>query len=803
MSSVKLNQDLFLGTQELNRLVRFLSQDGHGRNLNNTIESFGIVSRNEQDINFGALRISAGSGVDSLSMRAGYAIDKNLNMIANPKAQTDIITIPTDGVDRYLFIKYKAVNTEEGTVNIFANGDIAGTGTFFTEILRGQPNFPTRIKFPNSALNTGEYDVVGVTSDTVAVISGALVPENNQEYIVVGTFTPDHIVPSASKDIFQYDSFELVLSTSQTPSLPQEEFLLAKVNSDGVTLTFEDQRNEYFDTKGSYNPVTDTTTSVLAGVELEKWAPEESAEAENIVRLGWGFRVSAGNWSGDIQLRQITINAGSGGIFDTVTDFTTGDFNGYNLYVGKSGKPIKIVSSFLVGSTIQLNLRQFSTADIPVASIGTVDLVITPRGTAIEIVAGDNLTTEVNRKKTYLHDIRKGYADLLIKYGTEAIKFQYRIINGEHKGLLTDILDGDYINANSFDKDGNQTSTWLTTTVSSTMVLLQSPFRHARIDEQNYFTDTQTWRLNQTIISPLSGVLTLPLTGGNVFMVDNSTGATINSIEWGTGLNSNENEGTPIVLLILSPMVVNNSDSILFSHFETTQSYRVNDSLLMVQNGLNLSSKPRFKVVAETNPRGITSPDFSINERTGQDKLTIKVIDTTGGVVGTLQMSGITASRIWRLDDQSSVVAGWTHDSANLANWSAVSLASIGNQFRDDSLNWHTVTPTGVVKYAILNNRTIYLSWDLHMDTSTSNPTANVTAIKFATLPAAVTPNSGATGIDVVGIVGVGNGGTIDVNWPVIIQKGTTLLEAKSNAWTGAIGKGTNTWFAGSLIYEK
>ena len=75
------------------------------------------------------------------------------------------LAVSDTGVRRWLILSRSVHNWEEGTVSVTVDGALNGIGTHFTEILRGQPNFPTKVKF-NSANNTGEYEVVSVTSDS-------------------------------------------------------------------------------------------------------------------------------------------------------------------------------------------------------------------------------------------------------------------------------------------------------------------------------------------------------------------------------------------------------------------------------------------------------------------------------------------------------------------------------------------------------------------------------------------------------------------------------------------------------------
>src|ERR1035437_2995545 len=242
MSKLKISEDVFLGKQELNRFRRFLSEDGYQKAIQQIAGSYGVVN-SVLDVNFDSLRIIQGSTPTDFTLKAGLAIDKNSNFITNETDLVDIISIPTDNVFRYITAHYVVSNVEKGTLSIAIDGTLTGTGTLFTEVLRGQPNFPVKIKFPNSGSNLGEYEVLKVNSDGSAQIIGAsFTVETLQTYIVVGTFTAGKSIPSGDKDIYEYDYFRLAFLAGLTATT-NTEFYLAKVKSDGSTTVIADLRS--------------------------------------------------------------------------------------------------------------------------------------------------------------------------------------------------------------------------------------------------------------------------------------------------------------------------------------------------------------------------------------------------------------------------------------------------------------------------------------------------------------------------------------------------------------------------------
>ena len=136
------------------------------------------------------------------------------------------------GINRWLVLSRDVKNIETGTVTINTDGSLSGIGTEFTKVLRGQPNFPTKVKF-GSTLNSGEYEVVSVASDTSAILAGSFVNENNLKYSVIGTFTPGFQPLADNKMIYEYDSYNIrIVDSADKPSLSANEFIIAGISFD-------------------------------------------------------------------------------------------------------------------------------------------------------------------------------------------------------------------------------------------------------------------------------------------------------------------------------------------------------------------------------------------------------------------------------------------------------------------------------------------------------------------------------------------------------------------------------------------
>ena len=223
MSNLKITEDLFLEKQELNRLKRFLETDGFKQEFLLNTSSFGIVKG--YSLPSGSIQVPQDSFLvetaifPNVNINPGRSIDKYANITTSDEKIS--VAVPNTGLWYWIKIKYKKVNYETGIVSIDINGNLTGTGTYFTEILRGQPNFTTKIKFTNSSLNTLEYDVVDVVSNGSAILNGDFLAESNLKYAVVGAFTPGFVPASEDKLIYEYDNIEIsVISESSFPNKP-------------------------------------------------------------------------------------------------------------------------------------------------------------------------------------------------------------------------------------------------------------------------------------------------------------------------------------------------------------------------------------------------------------------------------------------------------------------------------------------------------------------------------------------------------------------------------------------------------
>ncbi|MDA7514178.1 hypothetical protein N8508_00155 [bacterium] len=562
MSNIKINEELFLGKQELNRLMKFLVDDGYKLWFSNNVEQYGIVNRANQDNSFDNLKVVAGTTPDKITLKSGLAINSALNFIYNETDSVDVLSIPTDDTYRDLTIVHNITNEEKGTVDVAANGQITGTGTLFTDVLRGQPNFPVRIKFPNATINTGEYEVVSVTNNTDALLSGQFTVETTLSYVIVGTFTPDKPIPSLNKDIYNYDTYTLNLGGTPVSGT---EFFLCRVKSDGVTMTISDRRSEYFQTKGDWKLQDfDRTANTLVGLEYERFDSQYSDKSTNIFRVGFGFRAAFGDWGTNVNNKSITITAGSGGAFKSTSDFTDGDFNGWRMYHTDTGEYQIIESSTIVATTITLVLRAFIPTVINSTPVG--GLVIVPNCDRVEIITEAIAASAPNLDQVVSTNVANGYVDLRQKVQLvgASIHFSYRFIWGKENAAANDINVGDYYAPSAFDIDGDLVGVTTKTVLAGGVVsiaglssdnhelrlaTIEGDATYARRDEINEFTERQSF--SEGTNYALADEKVNLADDGNFFRITGTGGV---NLDWMT----EKPTGTKIVLFFTAPNRITN-----------------------------------------------------------------------------------------------------------------------------------------------------------------------------------------------------------------------------------------------------
>ena len=265
MSFLKINSELFLGSHELNRLQDFLSdnttirwrQDTHkwGLFYNETLDP-NFTNGKVEESTSGTVKINGVVAVDNSERLIIKDPDSVVESPADcPCASTNVI-IPDDGNYYWIRVRHKYDCAEEGTVEVNAAGQLLGTDTKFTEVLRGG-DFSSVITLVDSASNPVPIVVADVVSDTEANLLGAINPESGLQYCVRGTFSTGYNPTVDEENIFQYDSSDLVIEVgsgingSEPPAptfLPNGEaevfgensFFLARVKNTGGTVEILD-----------------------------------------------------------------------------------------------------------------------------------------------------------------------------------------------------------------------------------------------------------------------------------------------------------------------------------------------------------------------------------------------------------------------------------------------------------------------------------------------------------------------------------------------------------------------------------
>lgn len=466
MSKIKIGPNLFLQVAELRRLQQTLADWGYKRDLLLSTKTFGLV-RDIKLPDLGNIATAncfevtkAGTPIDTVVVNNGIAIDSNGDLIINPESTQ--IQILNNGQFFWIKISHLYVNNEVGTVSVDVNGNIIGTGTDFLNVLRGQPNYPSKIVFLNSNSNNNIYEVVKITNGTHAVLSGDFIAEDNLQFAIYGTFTPGYPVPSGDSKIFDYDgcSIELVpedvLNTAPAKN-SNIEFFIARVSFNGTDLTIEDKRNEYWN-----DFATDLLTSIdrtginkLIGVESVKWDIASSPKYKNEINLTWGFR--SNSYTIDPAAKKISILAGQGGVYKDTSFFTTGDFNGWRVYC-KSGIYKNIISSVASGNQIIVTLDNLDINDYPIGEL----ILLVPAVEFVEIkIKNDSSASALisQIEENFIFPINTPLAKIYARVPFDKYKYNlvYRYIvfeNYSDWSVFPDDAKGYYDEA-SFDDSGN------------------------------------------------------------------------------------------------------------------------------------------------------------------------------------------------------------------------------------------------------------------------------------------------------------------------------------------------------------
>lgn len=480
MSNIKISSNLFLGEPELNRMVKFLDTEGFRKNILDNSSTFGLI-RNDIDINFSNAKVSpdadviiGGNTFKTIQYNQIKGVDKDGLFIFKEAVRQ--LPIPDDGLWHWLRIKHEYTHNEKGNWTLSADGILTGTGGELTKILRGQPNFPSRVRFTNAQLNYLDYDILEVIDDNNCVLNGvSFQAEANLKLSVVGTFNYGSPLNPNNREIFNYDScfVELVTEPLETPNsapstnfVTNKTFYIARIKVINGQVVVQDKRTEFWETKASYqNKAITKLENPLVGIEAIKYNHEFTSGDKNIVELAWSFR--SANWSINSSTNTLTISTGLGGIYKSVNNFQNGDFDGWRLYAPDGTYSI-VSSSVLNGNAIDLKLNvldvdHFSNdgGNTYLTTQGAY-VVVTPDAEEIEMIFKPNLSSNIETQTQRFNfpiNEKIGRCDVLVYLDpscTYVVKYRYK--NGaEYTGeelIPSDVLNG-YYKESSFDQKGN------------------------------------------------------------------------------------------------------------------------------------------------------------------------------------------------------------------------------------------------------------------------------------------------------------------------------------------------------------
>lgn len=290
MSKLKISPNLFLEVNELNKFREFIEEQGWKRALKSLIKQFGIVE-NETNSCFKVTN----KDNSAIVINAGIAFDNNMDAIV---MENDLeLSVGNTGTNRWIILSRSVSNEEKGTVNISSDGSLYGIDTEFTKVLRGQPNFPVKVRF-NSSTNDKEYEVVSVESDNSALLSGSFVSQNGLKYSVIGTFTPGFLPSEENKQIYEYDSYDIkIVDSEDRPEISENEFILAMISFDSSgIMSVSDERirymlNSVYNQSTNIDNETDELVSLLSTGIVGGINSEGSSSANIELILEHGYKV--------------------------------------------------------------------------------------------------------------------------------------------------------------------------------------------------------------------------------------------------------------------------------------------------------------------------------------------------------------------------------------------------------------------------------------------------------------------------------------------------------------------------------
>lgn len=407
MGKLKFSSDLFLEVNELKRLVYFLKDDGYLKLVKSIISSYGIVN-NVQNSSF-KVRGKLNS-TSEVIIEPGLAYDSELNSIELDEEKE--LALPEGDVLKWIVLSYDTHNREVGKVSIKSDGTLTGVNTKFTEVLRGRTKFPTKVKL-GSTINTDDYEVLSVNSDTNVTLAGTFADEENLDYAVVGCFTPGFLPTDENKLIYEYDSSKIEIIESETePEVDSNHFILASVAVVGSSLSIVDYRSEHIFNSNSFTEQTRLSQNPI----MSMLACNNIGYGRIELSLEHGYTISSYNVSEENDIPILRIVTGSCNFLGD-GDIADGFFNGWLLLNRKNMK--KLLINRNTNKTLYVNTLGSDFLE----SAGN-DLVIVPNFAIIET------EVTVNDKKYYFRqssENAKYFVVVPINSGNNVVTLKYRM----------------------------------------------------------------------------------------------------------------------------------------------------------------------------------------------------------------------------------------------------------------------------------------------------------------------------------------------------------------------------------------
>lgn len=442
MSIFKYSTNLFLEKLEHQRAFNFLSKEGYKKQFSLTFTPGLFKSKSE--LNWLNGRVLKGSDTDlgkkTIEVLPTIGIDSKGDTFYSSTQQR--IEIPQINTWYWVKISHQYSSNEEGIFSIDQFGNLTGTDSKLTEILRQLPNFPSKVKFTNAVLNTQEYQVLEVIDDTSAILNGSnFAFETGLKLSLVGTFTPSIIIPEVDKYPFQFDSSLISLveeeEINQKPGHTEgQEFFLARLKVIDNQLIIQDKREDFI-TENSSSSLERGEANPLIGVEAVKFTDTNGNNESNLVEFSWNMRST--NWSVDTSSNILTLYGSSlGGRYKSVGDFQDGDFNGWRVYT-ENGSYSRVVSSVKSGNAINLLLDILEVNDYSETGGLTFlsqEVLICPDVDFVEVEFLTESNQNVYRSKLFPVNTSIGRVELLVfDFPTCNYLFNYRYIK---EGKTTD-----------------------------------------------------------------------------------------------------------------------------------------------------------------------------------------------------------------------------------------------------------------------------------------------------------------------------------------------------------------------------